>query len=201
MIDAVRWWIALLILVATPPAFVTWFVIHPFAGFWRRHGGYAAYLAALAVGLPLGYGLFRLRHRLLAVDLGTSWVLVALGVGCAAVAVGMAVQVRRQLSVATQMGLPEVAPDRHPGALLTEGIYARVRHPRYVEALLGLFGWALIANYAAVYVLMALMLPALHAIVVLEERELRERFGAAYEAYARQVPRYVPRLRPGRGGG
>jgi len=30
---------------------------------------------------------------------------------------------------------------------------------------------------------------------MLEERELRERFGAEYDAYCRRVPRFLPRLR------
>jgi protein-S-isoprenylcysteine O-methyltransferase Ste14 len=35
-----------------------------------------------------------------------------------------------------------------------------------------------------------------HWVVVrVEEPELRERFGAAYEVYCRRVPRWVPRLR------
>jgi protein-S-isoprenylcysteine O-methyltransferase Ste14 len=29
-------------------------------------------------------------------------------------------------------------------------------------------------------------------LVLLEERELRDRFGAEYEEYCRQVPRWIP---------
>jgi protein-S-isoprenylcysteine O-methyltransferase Ste14 len=33
-------------------------------------------------------------------------------------------------------------------------------------------------------------------IPLLEEPQLRERFGASYDAYCRHVPRLLPRLRP-----
>ena len=32
--------------------------------------------------------------------------------------------------------------------------------------------------------------------MLLEERELRERFGTEYEDYCRRVPRYLPKLGP-----
>jgi protein-S-isoprenylcysteine O-methyltransferase Ste14 len=37
-----------------------------------------------------------------------------------------------------------------------------------------------------------LTIPGLHAIVLLEERELVERFGQEYRDYALRVPRYIP---------
>jgi protein-S-isoprenylcysteine O-methyltransferase Ste14 len=35
--------------------------------------------------------------------------------------------------------------------------------------------------------------PALFLVVILEERELRQRFGDAHVEYCRRVPRFVPR--------
>jgi protein-S-isoprenylcysteine O-methyltransferase Ste14 len=32
----------------------------------------------------------------------------------------------------------------------------------------------------------------MHIIVLLEEKELKERFGRGYEEYCRRVPRYIP---------
>ena len=55
------------------------------------------------------------------------------------------------------------------------------------------FWIAFVAGAAMFTVLWLISLPTLHLVVVLEERELRQRFGAAYDAYARQVPRYLPR--------
>lgn len=80
---------------------------------------------------------------------------------------------------------------RFPSGLLTKGGFFQIRHPRYVEVVLGLFGCAAIANYLGAYVLMVLFPVGLFLVVLLEERELRERFGAVYETCARCVPPFV----------
>ena len=64
-----------------------------------------------------------------------------------------------------------------------------------IEIALGTAGYALFANYLGSYVVAIATLPTIHLIVVLEERELAERFGDAFEEYRRRVPRYVPRRR------
>ena len=49
-------------------------------------------------------------------------------------------------------------------------------------------------NYLALYLVFLLTLPVIHIIVLLEEKELKERFGRDYEAYCRRVPRYIPKI-------
>jgi protein-S-isoprenylcysteine O-methyltransferase Ste14 len=97
--------------------------------------------------------------------------------------------------IGTLIGLPELVPvpGRPPGGLLTEGIYARVRHPRHAGGGLGLLALACFTNYLAIYGLLFVNWPAIHAITVFEERELAERFGAPYERYREGVPRFLPR--------
>ncbi len=102
---------------------------------------------------------------------------------------------KREFGLRVLVGIPQLAPDPGAGKLVTTGIYAHLRHPRYVQVGLGLAAIALFANYLAVYLTLAAYFPLVYLVVLLEERELRERFGEEYERYSREVPRFVPRLR------
>jgi len=102
----------------------------------------------------------------------------------------------KYLSVSTLIGLPELSPPGlRKGKLLRKGIYGVVRHPRYLSALVSLVGIALVSNYIGLYILVLLLLPVGHLTMLLEERELAERFGDAYRQYQRSVPRLIPRFR------
>ena len=74
-----------------------------------------------------------------------------------------------------------------------------MRHPRYLQLSLALLGYVLVANYLAGYVIWLVWLPAMYVMILFEDRELRERFGAEHEEYSREVPRLIPELR-GRAG-
>ena len=192
--NSIRYFLALILVVTLPPLFFYWLLIHPFINFWRTKGAavtYGVVLTIIAAGL---LGLFSIRHYLLAIDLGTNYLLIGLGVLCLALSGMMRFALHRHLTVSTLLGLPEIAPDRYPRTLVTEGIYGRIRHPRYVQFLIALIGYALIANYLASYFVVALWIPAIYVIVLLEERELRDHFGKVYEDYCRRVPKFIPRL-------
>jgi len=72
-----------------------------------------------------------------------------------------------------------------------------VRHPRYLSAGIGMMANALIVNYLGLYILLVSALAPGYLLLVLEERELLDRFGDAYREYQRDVPRLIPRLRRG----
>lgn len=80
--------------------------------------------------------------------------------------------------------------------LVRRGPYALVRHPVYTG--LGLhFAGACLATGNLLLIAGTLLVsyPAFYARARAEERLLRDQFGADYEAYAREVPMLVPRLR------
>jgi protein-S-isoprenylcysteine O-methyltransferase Ste14 len=192
--DRARYIFAVLLVIGLPPALVWWFVIHPFVGFWRRVGVRITF-TLIAVGFVASLiGLYRLRGPLVGADLGTQWPLVALATLCVASAGWIGWKRRKYLTFRILAGVPELEADGAGGTLLTEGPYAVVRNPRYVEVLFGTLGYAAFSNYAGAWLMALVTFPLIHLIVLLEERELKARFGEGYEEYLRSVPRYLPRF-------
>jgi protein-S-isoprenylcysteine O-methyltransferase Ste14 len=94
-------------------------------------------------------------------------------------------------------GKGTLAPWDPPRALVVRGPYRYVRNPMISGVVFTLFGEALLLLSRAHFTWAALFLLAnLIYIPVLEEPQLADRFGAAYREYCRNVPRFVPRLRP-----
>jgi protein-S-isoprenylcysteine O-methyltransferase Ste14 len=82
--------------------------------------------------------------------------------------------------------------------LRTDGPYARMRHPIYAGLLLSASGVALLRARPEPLLAVAVLAGLLNVKAAFEERLLRDRFGAAYDAYAARVPRFVPRGRAAR---
>lgn len=87
---------------------------------------------------------------------------------------------------------PVLYAAQRAGRLATTGPYARIRHPQYVGFVLILTGfllqWPTILTLAMYPVLIWMYLRLSRS----EEAEARARFGAEYDAWARQVPAYLP---------
>lgn len=192
--NALRYFLALFLVVGLPALFVYWLLLHPFVKFWRGQGIGMTYGSLLTITAASMIGLFSMRHYLLRIEYGTSYLLLVLGLLCLTLAALMRLAIHKRLTIKVLLGLPEIAPDRFPRMLVTDGIYARMRHPRYVQLLIALTGYALIANYLASYLVVALWVPGILVIALLEEKELRDHFGDAYQTYCRAVPRFLPKL-------
>lgn len=84
-----------------------------------------------------------------------------------------------------------VEPWKPSTALVTNGIFARVRNPMYVGGTLVLAGLSIMLASDWMLVLTIIFVPVLHyGVVKREERYLAGKFGAAYEQYCKAVPRY-----------
>jgi protein-S-isoprenylcysteine O-methyltransferase Ste14 len=196
MIDRFRYLLAILNLIVIPPGLLFWFLIHPWARWWRSLGLIRSYLIIGLVSVAFGALLFRFRGALLGADRGANWSLVAVALVLYGVMTWLEFQYWKQLSIATLVGIPELSPaGQQKGRLLREGIYGVVRHPRYLSAGVGMLASVLLINYSGLYVMLLLLVPVGYLMVVLEERELIERFGEEYRKYQREVPRLIPRWR------
>lgn len=89
------------------------------------------------------------------------------------------------------------APVAPTSSLVVRGLYRYVRNPMYVAVLAIILGQALIFANVRVLLYGAVIFAAVHTFVVLyEEPTLRSTHGAAYEAYAHAVRRWIPRVTP-----
>src|ERR1700756_3761340 len=89
------------------------------------------------------------------------------------------------------------APIAPPQRLVVVGFYRHVRNPRYVGFAAGWIGLWIVFGHANLLGIAAVAAVALgvHLFVILyEEPTLRQKFGAEYEAYCRNVSRWWPRL-------
>lgn len=91
-------------------------------------------------------------------------------------------------------GWRSVHTARREGRMVTEGAYAAVRHPQYSGLFLIVIGeslihWPTIVSVAAVPIIVL----SYTVLARREERQMLERFGEQYRAYARSVPMFIPR--------
>lgn len=78
--------------------------------------------------------------------------------------------------------------------LATTGPYARIRHPQYVAFVMILLGFLLQWPTLLTLVMFPVLVAMYGRLAVAEEREMRDRFGAEFDAYAARTPRFVPAL-------
>jgi protein-S-isoprenylcysteine O-methyltransferase Ste14 len=88
-------------------------------------------------------------------------------------------------------GLVAIQPGH---TLVTNGVYAVIRHPSYLGMLVNSLGWGLAFRSGVGVLLTALILLPILARIRAEERLLRTQFGEEYGAYCARTSRLVPGL-------
>jgi protein-S-isoprenylcysteine O-methyltransferase Ste14 len=84
-----------------------------------------------------------------------------------------------------------VEPWKPSTVLVTDGIFGRLRNPMYVGVTLALAGLAIALASDWMLVLTIVFVPVIHfGVVKREERYLLAKFGAPYQRYMDNVPRY-----------
>jgi protein-S-isoprenylcysteine O-methyltransferase Ste14 len=81
-------------------------------------------------------------------------------------------------------------------ALVTEGLFRHTRNPMYVGKFFMVLGAGIASNrWPSVLAITAAYAFMYQAITLAEEAYLRQKFGAAFDAYCGDVPRWWPHLR------
>ena len=174
---------------------------------WRSVGAFGAFIIALFAemyGFPLTIYLLSgwLQARYPALDLmshdaGHLW-LTLLGIkgnphfGTLHIASGLLIAGGFFLLASAWRILHEAQQQQH---LATTGPYAYVRHPQYVGFIVIMLGFLLQWPTLLTLAMFPLLTLMYVRLARREEREVRQRFGAAYDAYAASVPGWFPRLR------
>ena len=134
-------------------------------------------------------GVFDVSLAIVALQRWNTWVLPRLSslfLGVTLSIVGLAAFVSSTRTMTTAETTGQAASE-----LYTDGLYARSRNPQYVGMIVGLVGFVLLVNAAAVAILALLQVIWVVLLPFAEEPWLRERFGDAYERYCDRVPRFV----------
>ncbi len=186
-------WLAAVALFLELPVPLYWFLVHPKWIFWRKN-----LRAVFTIGFVVPWGstavfLMVFREALFARTTPPVWA-VLIGLVLIFADGWLLMRAKRDLGAARLSGKTELEGG---GELASSGIYARMRHPRYVGMIGAVLGACLLAGTPLMWEVAAIWVCLAVLAIRLEERELRRRFGAAYEEYSRRVPRFIPLpLRP-----
>jgi protein-S-isoprenylcysteine O-methyltransferase Ste14 len=121
--------------------------------------------------------------------------LILVGVGILVICLGIVLMVAT-ISMFARIGQGTLAPWDPTERLVVQGIYRYVRNPMISGVFMVLLGEGMVlGSVSVVFWFLVFVLLNLVYIPLVEERELRERFGDEYEEYQRHVPRWVPRMR------
>jgi protein-S-isoprenylcysteine O-methyltransferase Ste14 len=96
-----------------------------------------------------------------------------------------------------RFGRGTIAPWNPTRKLVVSGLYLHVRNPMIIGVLTALLGESLIFHSVQIFTwLIAFFIINNIYFVLSEEPGLTKRFGEEYLEYKRNVPRWIPRLRP-----
>lgn len=181
-------WFAAVLLALHLPVPLYWLIVHPFIAFWRRCGNAAFWFAGLFSWGVVFFLLYHFRHDLLH-SAGAPLPAVLAGFALVALDVYLIARAEKALGLRRLVGKTEL---EGRGELITTGIFSRIRHPRYAGMFCSLFGACLMAGTLLLWIVALVWWLLTLLFIFFEERELRARFGPAFDDYARRVPGFLP---------
>jgi protein-S-isoprenylcysteine O-methyltransferase Ste14 len=170
------------------PIPIYWLILHPFNAFWKARVRAAFLFAGLTAWISGGIVLWAFRHSLLVATSPPS-IAIAAGFALIGVEIYLFLRVERELGSRRLVGHAELTGT---GEMHTGGLYAYVRHPRYSGMFAAVVGAALLCGTRLLWVVVAVWWIFALLAIRMEEKELAARFGAAYIAYRKRVPAFLP---------
>lgn len=169
--------------------------MHPQVNYWRQHPKAGYITGALVAWVPVTTCLI-IFHRELFLREWPGRANAVTGITLIIFEGWIFWRVMRDLGGARFAGKTELSGG---GELAHGGIYAYLRHPRYTGSFLAIVGACFLAGTRAMWAVACVWCLLTLIAILMEERELRARFGASYEEYCRRVPRFLPRGTKARG--
>ncbi len=114
---------------------------------------------------------------------------IILAIGCV-----VAIIAGKTLTLKTLFSLTQIHPERYHQQLVMNGLYGKIRHPRYIGYWMMALGFAMTTGFFLMWIFFIWLIIGLAALALLEERELRQRFGKEYTDYMRRVPAFIPKF-------
>lgn len=179
--------IGIFVLAFEMPVPIYWLLLHGPVSFWRKHRR-SAFPTAVLVAWGIGDAIIFRFHRELFGRNFMAWRAV-LGLLLIAFDVFAFSSSEADLGGRRIVGQSELEGSRE---LIAHGLYARMRHPRYLGMMTGVFGACLIVGTPALWAVCIGWLVLALITIRAEERELNSRLGPAYAAYSEQVPALLP---------
>ena len=152
-------------------------------------------LSRLSYSIPLWFAAVLLADRHLGPFLNAQlyplllWVVI---VGTALTAAGVAYAVWARVTLGANWSANVTVKQDHE--LVRSGPYGLSRHPIYTGMLLAFVGTALAVGEARALIAIVLVVGSFWYKIRLEEKMMRETFGAAYDTYSRRVKALIPFL-------
>ncbi len=185
--------LSLLFLAIFLPIPISWIIIHPTINLWRKIGKYSHCIIRIILWLIFAFIIFKYRNYLLVNQV--SFTIFPFIAAILAIIFSLYLDKKRSevFNIKQLFGFPEIMPDKYKQKLVTSGIYSKIRHPRYLGYIFFSWGIALLTRFLITYAAALYMTFSLYILMILEEHELKQRFGEAYEEYCRKVPRLWPK--------
>ncbi|MBI4473393.1 MAG: isoprenylcysteine carboxylmethyltransferase family protein [Acidobacteria bacterium] len=181
------------LVVVYPSVLIFWLIIHSNIDRWRSLGRRSYWIAA--TGLPVfGGSVLLFRERIFSIQWQPGLVFQAIGAIAFIASLTIGYIAGQMIPTRTLVGLAELEPHKATQPLLQRGIYARTRNPIYLAHWLLILSMAALTGYAANWLLFVVDCAILPFMIRAEQKELRMRYGAEFEDYARRVPRFFPKL-------